>query len=122
MTFEYISGAGTDSSEKASSNWARIKGKTENDLMKLPFKKVYVFLPGFIKPIENLTRTKSFYHYIGWLFPLGRMLYSKAFCTLNELALAMIYTATHNYEKNIIEGKDIIELAKKETVNLNENI
>ncbi len=114
MTFEYISGAGTDSTEKGRINWARVKGKTENDLMKLPFKKIYAFRPGFIKPIKGLIRTKSFYKYIGWLFPVGRSLFPKGFCTLHELALAMIYAAGNNYEKNIIEGRDIIELAKRQ--------
>src|SRR6266508_2253769 len=51
MTFCYISGAGTDSTEKGRIMWARVKGKTENDLMKLPFRDVFAFRPGFIKPI-----------------------------------------------------------------------
>ncbi|MGN6292981.1 MAG: NAD-dependent epimerase/dehydratase family protein, partial [Chitinophagaceae bacterium] len=53
MSFSYISGAGTDSSEKGRSMWARVKGKTENDLMKLPFRQVFAFRPGFIKPIKG---------------------------------------------------------------------
>src|SRR5579875_1944246 len=63
MTFCYVSGAGTDSSEKGRSMWARVKGKTENDLMKLPFKKVYAFRPGFIKAIKGLKHVHSFYKY-----------------------------------------------------------
>lgn len=114
MIFNYISGAGTDSTEKGRSNWATVKGKTENDLMNLPFKKVYAFRPGFIKPIKGMTHTQFFYKYIGWLFYVGRLLYSRGFCTLQELALAMIFTSENNYEKNIIEGQDIIELAKRE--------
>ena len=113
MIFNYISGAGTDSTEKGRINWARVKGKTENDLMKLPFKKAYAFRPGFIKPIKGMMRTQSLYKYAGWLFPVGRSLYPKGFCTLRELALAMIYTSNNNYEKKIIEGNDIIELAKR---------
>ena len=89
MTFCYISGAGTDSSEKGSSMWARVKGKTENGLMKLPFKQVYAFRPGFIKPIKGLSKTHSFYKYINWLFPVGRAVYPPGFCTLPELAAAM---------------------------------
>ena len=113
MSFNYISGAGTDSTEKGGMNWARVKGKTENDLMKLPFKNVYAFRPGFIKPIKGLIRTNPYYKYVNWLFPIGRFLYPKGFCTLQQLALAMIFTAQNNYEKKIIEVKDIIELANK---------
>ena len=112
MTFCYISGASTDSSEKGSSMWARVKGKTENDLMKLPFKKVYAFRPGFIRPIAGMKRTNPFYKYINWMFPLGRALFPKGFCTLPELATAMITATLYAYDKNIIEGKDIIELGK----------
>lgn len=113
MIFCYVSGGGTDSTEKGRSNWARVKGKTENDLMKLPFKKVYAFRPGFIKEIKGLKHTHSFYKYIGWLFPIGRALYPNGFCTLKELAAAMIHAVTTGYEKQIVEGKDIIKLAQK---------
>lgn len=112
MAFCYVSGAGTDSSEKGSSAWARVKGKTENDLMKLPFKKVYAFRPGFIKPTKGLKNTLKFYSYIGWLFPIGRALYPAGFCTLKELGRAMIQLAVSGYAKTIIDGKDIISLGK----------
>ncbi|WP_183564800.1 NAD-dependent epimerase/dehydratase family protein [Mucilaginibacter sp. SP1R1] len=111
MTFCYISGAGTDSNEKGK-GWASVKGKTENDLMKLPFKQVFAFRPGFIKPIKGLAHTHNFYKYINWLFPVGRALYPSGFCTLEELALAMIRVTEHGYDKQVIEGKDIILLAK----------
>ena len=114
MSFCYISGAGTDSSEKGRSRWARVKGRTENDLMRLPFRQVFAFRPGFIKPIAGLVRTHSFYKYINWLFPLGRALYPSGFCTLQELALAMIRVVRQGYERKVIEGKDIIRLAKEE--------
>jgi uncharacterized protein YbjT (DUF2867 family) len=113
MTFCYISGAGTDSSEKGSSMWARVKGKTENDLMKLPFKQAYAFRPGFIKPIKGLAKTHSFYKYIAWLFPLGRAVYPSGFCTLQELAAAMMRVVNHPHGKKVLEGKDIILLAKE---------
>lgn len=111
MTFCYVSGAGTDSTEKGK-GWAGVKGKTENDLMKLSFKHVFAFRPGFIKPIKGLANAHNFYKYIGWLFPIGRALYPNGFCTLQELASAMISVTKHGYSKNIIEGKDIILLAK----------
>lgn len=111
MTFCYISGAGTDSKEKGN-GWAAVKGKTENDLMKLPFKQVYALRPGFIKPIEGLSNTHSYYKYINWLFPIGRALYPNGFCTLKELAAAMIHIVNQPYPKKVIDGKDIIALAK----------
>ncbi len=111
MTFCYISGAGTDSKEKGK-GWAAIKGKTENDLMKLPFKQVFAFRPGFIKPIKGLSNTHNFYKYINWLFPIGRALYPAGFVTLQELAHAMINITQDGYNKQVIEGKDIILLAK----------
>ncbi len=113
MVFSYISGAGTDSTEKGRIMWARVKGKTENDIMKLPFKRAYAFRPGFIKPIKGLTKTHSFYKYINWMFPIGRLLRPSGFCTLHELGTAMIYVVKKPYEKNIIEGTDIIQLAKE---------
>jgi len=112
MRFCYISGAGTDSTEKGRSMWARVKGKTENDLIKLPFSKVYAFRPGFIKPTPGLTKTHSFYKYINWMFPIGRALAPGGFCTMKELGHAMINVVIRGYSTNIIEGKDIIELAK----------
>lgn len=112
MTFCYISGAGTDGSEKGRTMWARVKGKTENDLMKLPFKQAYAFRPGFIKAIKGLKHTHSFYKYIGWLYPIGRTLYPNGFVTLKELSAALINAAAKGYSKSVLEGKDIIELAK----------
>ena len=113
MTFCYISGAGTDSTEKGSSSWAKVKGKTENDLMKLPFRKAYAFRPGFIKPTPGLKNMHKYYRYINWLFPLGRFIYPKGFCTLKELGIAMIITAKDDYKNNVVEGNDIIEIANK---------
>jgi hypothetical protein len=111
MIFCYVSGAGTDSSEKGRRMWARVKGKTENDLMKLPFKRVYHFRPGFIRPTSGLKNAQSLYRHINWLFPIGRSLAPNAFCTLREMGLAMIHAVTTRYEKNILEGRDIIRLA-----------
>jgi len=112
MDFCYVSGAGTDSTENGRISWARVKGKTENDLMKLPFRKVYNFRPGFLKPTEGLQYAHSFYKYINWMFPLGRAIYPSGFCTLKELGLAMIQVVNEGYANSIIEGKDIIALGK----------
>lgn len=112
MSFCYVSGAGTDSTEKGRSHWARVKGKTENDIARLPFKYAYAFRPGFIKPTPGLSKAHAFYKYIGWLFPIGRALAPAAFCTMRELGLAMIHIIQRDYHTHIIEGKDIIALAK----------
>lgn len=112
MTFSYISGSGTDSTEKGRMMWARVKGKTENDLMKLPFKKVYAFRPGYLKPTQGLKNTLPGYKYINWLYPLLRAISSKYVTTLKELGDAMINATLTGYSKNIIEVKDIIALAK----------
>jgi uncharacterized protein YbjT (DUF2867 family) len=111
MTFCYISGAHTDSTEKGSSMWARIKGKTENDLIKLPFKKTYNFRPGIIEPTKGLKNTLGFYKYLGWLIPVIRIFTTVV--TLKQIGLAMINAAGKGYEKQILETKDIVELSKR---------
>ena len=110
MTFCYVTGAGTDSTEKGSIAWARVKGATENALMRL-FKNTYLFRPGFMKASEGQKNLKSYYKYFVWLYPIGRKLYPAGFCTLKEVGLAMINTSK-GYPKQILEVKDIVELSK----------
>ncbi len=117
MVFCYVSGAGTDSSAKGRSMWARVKGKTENDLILLPFKHVYNFRPGFIKPTQGLKFTHKFYRYINWMYPVLRALFPNTATTLREVALAMINVADGSYDKNIIEVRDIVALAKSKENN-----
>ena len=112
MVFCYISGAGTDSSEKGRSSWARIKGRTENDLMKLPFKKVFLFRPGFIEPGPGLKNTLRSYKYLFWLIPIIRWLAPDWICTLKEIGLAMIHSVLKGYDKNVLEVRDIKKLAQ----------
>lgn len=113
MTFCYISGAYTDSTEQGKSMWARVKGKTENDLMKLPFKKVYNFRPGILSPTKGLKNTLSFYKWLSWLLPIIRFTMPNTISSLKELGLAMINASSIGYEKQIVEVKDIKELAKR---------
>lgn len=113
MTFCYISGASTDSSEKGRLMWARVKGKTENDLMKLPFKKVYAFRPGYMHPTKGLKNTLKAYKYLSWLYPLFKVLIPNKVSTLKELGIAMIEAAVKGYPKQILEVKDILVLAKQ---------
>ena len=112
MTFCYISGAGTDSTEKGRTMWARVKGKTENDLMKLPFKRVYNFRPGYMQPTPGLKNTLPYYKYVSWLYPILRPIFPNHMSTLSEMGLAMIHSVNRGYGKQILEVKDIVVLAK----------
>ncbi|EIE00290.1 NAD-dependent epimerase/dehydratase family protein [Leptospira licerasiae] len=112
MSFSYISGAGTDSTEKGRTMWARVKGKTENDLLKLPFAKVYNFRPGYMHPTPGAKNTLSAYKYIGWSFPILRTMFPKRVSTLKQLAVAMIRASENGYNKNTVEVEDILELSK----------
>ena len=113
MTFCYISGQGTDSTEKGRLAWARVKGKTENDLMKLPFRAAYGFRIGFLKPEKGYKNTLGLYKFVGWLYPLVRAVSSKYASTLPEVGRAMINCATEGYEKPVLEVEDIIKLAER---------
>jgi hypothetical protein len=113
MTFCYISGTGTDSTTKGKLMWARVKGRTENDLAKLPFKKVYNFRPAVLQPTKGLKNTLGIYKYLGWLIPVMKTLMPGYFCTLKQLGLAMINAVTKGAEKQILETKDIIALAER---------
>lgn len=113
MTFCYVSGSATDSTEKEKQMWARVKGKTENDLIKLPFKQVLNFRPGFMKPTAGQKNTLSFYKYVNWLYPALRFAFPNFVTSLKEVGLAMINATLYGYEKKIIEVKDIVALSKK---------
>ena len=121
MTFCYVSGTGTDSTEQGRMMWARVKGKTENHLKKLPFKSVYLFRPGMIKPVKGQKNVKIFIKALVWSFPLWKILSPKNVCTLEDLGLAMIRAAEVGYYKNILENKDIAQLALQVKTRLNEN-
>ena len=111
LTFCYVSGGGTDSTENGRLAWARVKGATENALMRL-FPKAYMMRPGFMKATPGQKNVKNYYKYLEWLYPIGRALYPSGFSTLQELALAMIKAADKGYKKQILEVKDFVELAK----------
>jgi uncharacterized protein YbjT (DUF2867 family) len=111
MTFCYVTGAGTDSSEQGRVAWARVKGATENALLRL-FKRAYMFRPAFMKATPGQKNVKGYYTYFAWLYPIGRALYPAGFCTLREVGLAMIQAAGKGYSKQILEVKDIVALAK----------
>ena len=94
MTFVYVSGAGTDSSEQGRSMWARIKGKTENALLALPFKAAYMFRPGLIQPLHGITSRTRLYrivYIVLWpLFPVLRPLFPGAVTNTEAIGRAML--------------------------------
>jgi uncharacterized protein YbjT (DUF2867 family) len=115
MTFCYISGSGTDSSEKGRLMWARVKGKTENDLAKLGFKAVYMFRPGFIQPFDGV-RAKS--NTVNWMYRVFSPFYFllkkiPAYVTdTRTLGRAMVRVARLGYDKTILENKDINQIGR----------
>jgi uncharacterized protein YbjT (DUF2867 family) len=112
VAFCYVSGSGTDSTEKGRSMWARVKGKTENDLMNLPFKKVYAFRPGYMHPTKGLKNTLPAVKYISWMYPVMKLLFRNFVSTLADLGQAMIAVARQNPAKAILEVKDIVGLSR----------
>ena len=113
MTFCYVSGVGTDSTEKGKSMWGRVKGKTENDLLKLPFNAAYMFRPGYIQPTKGLKNTFLVYKLGAPFYPIWKFLFSNYVCTLKELGLSMINSSLYGSDKEILECKDIVQLSKR---------
>ncbi|WP_319230901.1 NAD-dependent epimerase/dehydratase family protein [Draconibacterium orientale] len=116
MTITYVSGEGTDSSEKGRVMWARVKGKTENDLIKLGFKQAFMFRPGLIIPLRGIkSRTKAYqfvYDYFMWLVRLFKAVAPNAVVNTTQLGKAMINCVLYGYSSVIIKPKDIIQLAE----------
>lgn len=113
MTFCYVSGAGTDGSGKGKMMWARVKGKTENDLVKLPFKGAYNFRIGILQPTKGAKNTIRYYKYFRWLEPIIKTIAPKYICSLTEVGKAMTNTVTKGYEKHVLEVRDILALSKR---------
>lgn len=107
MTFTYVSGVGTDSTEKGKVMWARIKGKTENDLLKLPFKAAYMFRPGYIQSIKGLKNTYKVYKVMAPFYPVFRILIPKYVCRLDDLGRSMINVTLNGFGKSVLECGDI---------------
>jgi len=109
MTFCYVSGAGTN--REGRSMWARVKGKTEDDLARLPFKEVYSFRPGFLRPTTGLRNAFFFARALGVLYPLLRLAVPRYVTTLEELGVAMIRVAASGYRTKRLECRDIAAAA-----------
>lgn len=113
MSFLYVSGGGTDSSERGRLMWARVKGKTENDLMKLPSRQAFGFRPNFITATDGQRNVHKYYQYISWLFPVLKIVLPNIMNTMSQVGQAMIYAAQNGYEKNVVEVKDIKILVQR---------
>jgi uncharacterized protein YbjT (DUF2867 family) len=115
LTFCFVSGAGTDSTERGRSMWARVKGKTENALLAMPFKAAFMFRPGFIQPLNGVrSRTplyQAVYSVLGPLLPLIRRLAPRQVTTTVNLGRAMIRVSAVGYPKRILDPEDINRLA-----------
>lgn len=119
MTFLYVSGAATDSSEQGRVMWARVKGRTENALLKLPFKAAYMLRPAGIQPVNGeRSKTTSYriiYNVAGPLLPFLRRLFPNYILTTEEIGRAMLNLAKHGAPKSILESKDILWAAQSAT-------
>jgi uncharacterized protein YbjT (DUF2867 family) len=111
MTFLYISGAGTDATEKGRSMWARVKGKTENDLLRLPFKASYMLRPGYIQPLHGIkSKTRLYrviYNVMAPVSPLLRRLFPRAVTDTDNLSRAMLRIARTGAPRSVLENADL---------------
>ncbi len=120
MVFLYISGAGTDSSERSKTMWARVKGRTENDLLREPFRAAYMLRPGYIQPMHGVkSKTplyRVFYVVLSWLYPVIRLVARKYAITTEDLGRAMIQIAKSGAPKHVLENSDIEALASTQPI------
>jgi uncharacterized protein YbjT (DUF2867 family) len=111
MTFVYVSGAGTDSTGRDRVMWARVKGKTEDALLQMPFKAVYMFRPGYIQPLHGIrTKTKWYravYAIVGPLYPIWKLLFPKYVTTTERVGRAMLNVVRRGATKSVLENQDI---------------
>ena len=116
MTFNYVSGQGTDSTKQGRMMWARVKGKTENDLLNMGFKQAFMFRPGAIIPLRGIkSRTKSYqfiYDYFMWLVKGIKAISPNSVVNTTQIGLAMINAMLKGYDKNVLKPKDILILSK----------
>lgn len=111
MVFIYVSGAGTDSTERGRMMWARVKGQTENALLRMPFRGAYMFRPGYIQPVHGVkSKTKwvnGMYAVVAWLYPILKAIFPRHMLTTECLGKAMIRAAKNGGEKKVLEAADI---------------
>lgn len=112
LSFVYVSGGGTDRTEKGRLHWARIKGKVENDLLKLPFKQAFGFRIGMMIPAVGQQYVLKYYNYLGWMSPFLKLFFPNVISTMRQVANAMIRVCSEGYQSDIIYVKDIRNLDK----------
>jgi uncharacterized protein YbjT (DUF2867 family) len=112
MVFTYVSGMGTDSTEKGRLMWARVKGRTENALTCCGFRAEYNFRPGFMRAMPGQRNLQRSYKALGWLYPVLRAVLPNQVSTLEDVGRAMIRCVTQGYPKQILEVRDINSLGK----------
>jgi uncharacterized protein YbjT (DUF2867 family) len=114
MTFVYVSGMGTDSSEKGRTMWARVKGRAENALLRLPLE-AYMFRPGVIQPLDGIRSRTALYNVLYALLrplvPVFRLVMPNQFLTTRQVGEAMLNVARHGYKTRILEVRDIRDAA-----------
>ena len=113
MSFTFISGAGTDETEKSHMNWARVKGKAENVLRKYPFKTLSLFRPAYIKALDGVKPSYSINKYFDWFFyPMLKTFFPKTVITSRELGLATINSTFQKEKVRTFESHEIKKLAQ----------
>ena len=110
MAFCYVTGKSTDSTAHGKVMWARVKGATENELLRL-FRRGVMFRPGMMRATAGQKNLKGWYWAIAWIYPIGRRFAPGAFCTLREVGQAMINAAAIGSPKKVLEVRDIVALA-----------
>ncbi len=118
LTFIYVSGASTDSTGTSRQHWARVKGRTENDLLALPFYAAYMFRPAFMQVTPGQRNAPKWYGAIAWLYPVARRLTPNYVSTMQEVGRAMINAAGFGYSKPVLEVRDIAALAGAKSVKI----
>jgi len=107
MTFIYVSGRSTDSTEQGRIMWARVKGRTENALARMPFRKVYLFRPALMKAMPGQQNLPAIYRNLGWLFPVFKRIFPGSTSTLAQVGRAMVNSVVIGSDKQVLEVKDI---------------
>lgn len=119
MVFVYVSGMGTDSTQRGRVMWARVKGRTENALLGLPFRAAYMFRPGFVQPVAGARSktgwVRAIYAVMTPLMPLLKRMLPNYVTTTDEIGRAMLVVARRGYEKRVLESRDISRVARDAT-------
>lgn len=115
MTFVYVSGGGTDATERGLSMWARVKGATENALLAMPFERAYMLRPGFIRPLHGIVSKTRWYRVlyalVGPMYPALKRLFPNQVTTTEELGVAMLRLLKGGFDNRVLENRDIVALA-----------